>query len=188
MRSESEREEVGDFPGNRVEDRFKNPIEAALGRNMASGGSGPAGSLPSSSGCPPPSGTRSRSRPAIVSAGSGTDSKANVEAFTQAVKKWEEQKANTSLSAFDPTELLNDMADLLEKETDTYLSKDPDPFMDRHPSRIDPDCPFGQLLKAFFRKEALVEEVFNDYTRDNYWSRLGQVLDLKNFVVFRTSF
>ena len=61
------------------------------------------------------------------------------------------------------------------QETDIYLSKDPDPFMDRHPSRVNPDCPFGQLLKTFFKKESFVEALFQDYTRDNYWSRLGQV-------------
>ena len=47
--------------------------------------------------------------------------------------------------------------------------------MDRHPSRVNPNCPFGQLLKTFFKKDQFVEALFNDYTRDNYWSRLGQV-------------
>jgi hypothetical protein len=27
------------------------------------------------------------------------------------------------------------MAEVLEKESDTYIAKDPDPFEDRHPSR-----------------------------------------------------
>ena len=36
---------------------------------------------------------------------------------------------------FDPTPLLCEMAELLEKEHDTYIAKDPDPFEDRHPSR-----------------------------------------------------
>ena len=60
------------------------------------------------------------------------------------------------------------------QEHDVYLSKDPDPFEERHPSRIDPECPFGQILKAFFKKEALVEEIFTHYLRDNHFSRLGQ--------------
>ena len=60
------------------------------------------------------------------------------------------------------------------QEHDVYLSKDPDPFEERHPSRINPECPFGQILKAFFKKEALVEEIFTHYLRDNHFSRLGQ--------------
>jgi hypothetical protein len=37
---------------------------------------------------------------------------------------------------FDPTPLLCEMAEVLEKESDTYIAKDPDPFEDRHPSRF----------------------------------------------------
>jgi HIV-1 Vpr-binding protein len=36
---------------------------------------------------------------------------------------------------FDPTPILSEMAEFLEKESDVYISKDPDPFEDRHPSR-----------------------------------------------------
>ena len=53
--------------------------------------------------------------------------------------------------------------------------KDPDPFDERHPSRIDTNCPLGQILKIFFKKEPLVAEIFNNYLRDNYFTRLGQV-------------
>lgn len=51
---------------------------------------------------------------------------------------------------------------------------DPDPFDDRHPSRIDSNCPLGHILKCFFKKEPLVAEIFNNYLRDNYFTRLGQ--------------
>lgn len=133
-----------------------------------------------------------------VSGNAGSGPPPSVTRFNQLVKEWEDTKASTSLASFDPTEILRQVADLLEKvrfkkvtykpfifvthmvllmfqETDVYLSKDPDPFMDRHPSRVNPNCPFGQLLKTFFKKDQFVEALFNDYTRDNYWTRLGQV-------------
>ena len=56
---------------------------------------------------------------------------------------------------------------------DFYLMKDPDPFEERHPSRIDPECPFGMILKCFFKKEALVTDIFSNYMRDNYFTQKG---------------
>ena len=67
---------------------------------------------------------------------------------------------------------------------DFYLMKDPDPFDERHPSRIDGNCTFGQILKSFFKKESLVAEIFNNYMRDNYFTRLGQVSIL--YCVFKS--
>ena len=61
------------------------------------------------------------------------------------------------------------------KAQDRYLMKDPDPFEERHPSRIDSECPFGLILKTFFKKEPLVAEIFTNYLRENYFTRLGQV-------------
>ena len=49
----------------------------------------------------------------------------------------------------------------------------PDPFEDRHPSRVDPECQLGLCLKAYFKKESLVAEVFNNYLKENYWTRTG---------------
>lgn len=50
---------------------------------------------------------------------------------------------------------------------------DPDPFDERHPSRADPECKLGQILKAFFRKDIFMNKLVNDYLRDTYYSRLG---------------
>ena len=55
------------------------------------------------------------------------------------------------------------------------MSKDPDPYDDRHPSRSHPNSQYGSILKAFFKKESLVQDVFNNYLRENYWTRQGQV-------------
>ena len=48
-----------------------------------------------------------------------------------------------------------------------------DPFEERHPSRVDPDCQLGLLLKAYFKKESLVQEVFNQYLKENFFTRAG---------------
>ena len=54
-----------------------------------------------------------------------------------------------------------------------------DPFEERHPSRVDPDCQLGLILKAYFKKESLVQEVFNQYMKENYFTRAG--LDQSSF-------
>lgn len=37
---------------------------------------------------------------------------------------------------------------------------DPDPFDERHPSRTDPDCKLGQILKLLFRKDNFMNKVY----------------------------
>ena len=39
----------------------------------------------------------------------------SVAKFNGLIKKWEDQKATTSLASFDPTEILKEIADILEK-------------------------------------------------------------------------
>lgn len=85
------------------------------------------------------------------------------------------------------------LAEICEVETENYLKMDPDPFDERHPSRTDPDCKLGQILKALFRKDNFMNKVrpftiiknnntyricfqlVNDYLRDSYYSRTGVV-------------
>ena len=89
--------------------------------------------------------------------------------FQQLIKRWDESKNDPA--HFDPTDTLVEMADILEKVCgnllpfwmilanvlfflqtgDVYLTKDPDPYDERHPSRIDSNCPLGQILKLFFK-------------------------------------
>jgi HIV-1 Vpr-binding protein len=52
---------------------------------------------------------------------------------------------------------------------DTFYSLDPDPYDDRHPSRVYPSCGIGFLLKSFFKRELIVQDVFRSYLRENYW-------------------
>lgn len=39
------------------------------------------------------------------------------------------------------------------------MQKDPDPFDERHPSRTDPDCELGRMLKLLFRKDNFMTRV-----------------------------
>lgn len=51
------------------------------------------------------------------------------------------------------------------------MNKDPDPFDERHPSRTDPECELGRMLKLLFRKDHFMTRLVNDYLRDNYFTR-----------------
>lgn len=39
------------------------------------------------------------------------------------------------------------------------MRKDPDPFDERHPSRTDPECELGRMLKLMFRKDNFMTRV-----------------------------
>ncbi len=96
--------------------------------------------------------------------------------FMAIIKRWEEDRSN---SGFDPTAILEEMADLLELETSAFLGRDLDPLDNRHPARMDPDCQLGHLLKAFFKKDSLVQDLFNNYLHDKYFHRQGRVINMK---------
>lgn len=51
------------------------------------------------------------------------------------------------------------LSELFEEETDIYMRKDPDPFDERHPSRTDPECELGRMLKLLFRKDHFMTRV-----------------------------
>lgn len=51
------------------------------------------------------------------------------------------------------------------------MRKDPDPFDERHPSRTDPECELGRMLKLLFRKDHFMTRLVNDYLRDNFFTR-----------------
>jgi len=51
------------------------------------------------------------------------------------------------------------ISDLFEKETESYLKMDPDPFDDRHPSRSKPTCSLGPLLKNLFKNDDFMSKV-----------------------------
>lgn len=63
------------------------------------------------------------------------------------------------------------LSEIFEEETEIYMRKDPDPFDERHPSRTDPDCELGRMLKLLFRKDHFMTRLVNDYLRENFFTR-----------------
>ncbi|KAJ9579265.1 hypothetical protein L9F63_024628, partial [Diploptera punctata] len=86
------------------------------------------------------------------------------------LRHWEEEH---QMPNYDPVPTLTRLADIIEVETENYMKMDPDPFDERHPSRADPECALGHILKVLFRKDNFMTKLVNDYLRDNYWSRAG---------------
>ena len=74
----------------------------------------------------------------------------------QILRQWEEDQNSAN---YDPIPTLQRLAEIIEIETENYLKMDPDPFDERHPSRTDPDCNFGHILKVLFRKENFMTKV-----------------------------
>lgn len=66
---------------------------------------------------------------------------------------------------------LHRLSEILEEETEIYMRKDPDPFDERHPSRTDPECELGRMLKLLFRKDHFMTRLVNEYLRDNFFTR-----------------
>ncbi|KAJ8958385.1 hypothetical protein NQ314_006407 [Rhamnusium bicolor] len=105
--------------------------------------------------------------------------------LTGLVRTWEDEHGQTN---YDPVPSLTRLAEIIEVETENYLKMDPDPFDERHPSRTDPECKLGQILKALFRKDNFMNKLVNDYLRDTYYTRLsitGRDIDQLNIAACR---
>ncbi|RWS14691.1 protein VPRBP-like isoform X2 [Dinothrombium tinctorium] len=83
------------------------------------------------------------------------------------LEKWEKDFMTTTNS---PISLLEKISELIEKETESYIKTDPDPFDDRHPSRARPDCCLGVLLKNLFKNDEFMNKLVNNYlmSRDDF--------------------
>ncbi|XP_076661247.1 lisH and WD40 domain-containing protein mahjong [Halictus rubicundus] len=101
---------------------------------------------------------------------SSAESLAEETDVVQILRQWEEEHLTPT---YDPIPTLQRLAEIIELETENYLKMDPDPFDERHPSRTDPECNFGHILKVLFRKDNFMTKLINDYLRDTYWSRAG---------------
>ncbi|XP_044588564.1 protein mahjong isoform X2 [Cotesia glomerata] len=99
-----------------------------------------------------------------------TDALARETDVVQILRQWEEDHQSSS---YDPIPTLKRLAEIIESETENYLKMDPDPFDERHPSRTDPECNFGHILKVLFRKDNFMTRLINDYLRDSYYTRAG---------------
>nr|XP_042905240.1 DDB1- and CUL4-associated factor 1 isoform X2 [Parasteatoda tepidariorum] len=86
----------------------------------------------------------------------------SVEQVSMLLLQWEEENASGNV-----TEILERLALLFERETESFLKKDPDPFDDRHPSRLQPDCTLGHMLKTIFRNERIVDAIVKVYCEED---------------------
>ena len=59
----------------------------------------------------------------------------------------------------------------------SYILQDPDPFDDRHPMTLEPECALGLILRALFRKDNFVTKLVNHYLRENYFTSQGLMQD-----------
>lgn len=84
------------------------------------------------------------------------ESLAEVTDVVQILRQWEDEH-NSPM--YDPIPVLQRLADIIELETENYMKMDPDPFDERHPSRTDPECNFGHILKILFRKDNFMTKV-----------------------------
>lgn len=96
------------------------------------------------------------------------DTQNSLTEVTTLIKEWEEQ--NMQLN-YNPVPTLTKLAEKIELETENYLKMDPDPFDERHPSRTDPECKLGQILKVIFRRNNFMARLVDDYLRETYYSR-----------------
>uniref|UniRef100_A0A182SUR4 LisH domain-containing protein n=1 Tax=Anopheles maculatus TaxID=74869 RepID=A0A182SUR4_9DIPT len=88
--------------------------------------------------------------------------------LSRILQLWDEKH---SVAGYDPEPIVTRLAELFEAEIVAYKMKDPDPFDERHPSRTDPNCELGRMLKLLFRRDQFITRLVNDYLRDNFYTR-----------------
>ncbi|XP_035893894.1 protein mahjong [Anopheles stephensi] len=88
--------------------------------------------------------------------------------LSRILQLWDEKH---SVAGYDPEPIVTRLAELFEAEIVAYKMKDPDPFDERHPSRTDPNCELGRMLKLLFRRDQFITRLVNDYLRDNFYMR-----------------
>ncbi|KAI1892379.1 hypothetical protein AGOR_G00132760 [Albula goreensis] len=69
--------------------------------------------------------------------------------------------------------ILFKISELIERETEEYLKTDPDPFDDRHPGRVDPECMLGHLLKILFKNYDFMNALVNTYVMESREAELN---------------
>lgn len=80
---------------------------------------------------------------------------------SQLLQKWQDEIFNHA--GMDPIPVLTSVAELIERETETYLKMPIDPFDERHPSRANPSCSLGQILKALFKNDNFMSTLTTEY-------------------------
>jgi len=68
------------------------------------------------------------------------------------------------------------------------MKMDPDPFDERHPSRADPDCALGHILKVLFRKDSFMNKVTVNFYSKACFKKFHLKKFLQIFVLFSLCF
>jgi len=68
------------------------------------------------------------------------------------------------------------------------MKMDPDPFDERHPSRADPDCALGHILKVLFRKDSFMNKVTVNFYIKACFKNIHLKKFLQIFVLFFSVF
>ncbi|XP_036064990.1 DDB1- and CUL4-associated factor 1-like isoform X1 [Onychomys torridus] len=79
--------------------------------------------------------------------------------LTAMLEQWKEDHGNGQAMVA----ILSRMSELIEKETEEYHKGDPDPFDDRHPVRVAPDCMLGHLLRLLSTNADFMNTLMNGY-------------------------
>uniref|UniRef100_A0A915KYM0 Uncharacterized protein n=1 Tax=Romanomermis culicivorax TaxID=13658 RepID=A0A915KYM0_ROMCU len=55
------------------------------------------------------------------------------------------------------------ISEIIEQQTEQYLKQDPDPFDERHPGRVDPNCTLGHVMKVLLKDEDFIAKLLDSY-------------------------
>uniref|UniRef100_H2Z2G7 Uncharacterized protein n=1 Tax=Ciona savignyi TaxID=51511 RepID=H2Z2G7_CIOSA len=82
--------------------------------------------------------------------------------LTEIMDEWSKLDGNDP--AFNPVDILTRLSERFETETADFHKQDPDPFDNRHPVYIIPNCSFGKLLKLLTKQHSnFMDKVINTY-------------------------
>ncbi|XP_043216878.1 DDB1- and CUL4-associated factor 1-like isoform X3 [Amphibalanus amphitrite] len=104
----------------------------------------------------------------MMMSGGGGPNNESINELNELIRTWEDGVRDGN---WDPTPTIKRIAELVEEENNNYLKTDPDPFDERHPTRVNPMCTLGQLFKIICKKDNFMDKLVLEYTRENFWVR-----------------
>ncbi|XP_053723748.1 DDB1- and CUL4-associated factor 1-like [Synchiropus splendidus] len=84
-------------------------------------------------------------------------------AWADMAKLMDEWEAARRGSTDQLVSVLNRISVLVEQETHEYRKTDTDPFDDRHPGRVDPNCMLGKILKFLLKNDDFTNTLLDNY-------------------------
>ncbi|XP_071806526.1 DDB1- and CUL4-associated factor 1-like [Asterias amurensis] len=79
--------------------------------------------------------------------------------FNSLLEKWNRGRGSSAANIA----IVTRMCEIIEKETENYMKLDQDPFDDRHPARVDPECDLGHLMTVLFNKDDFMNQLVSDF-------------------------